>query len=48
MIYSIILEDQICMGMTEPFEENLTLGPYPAGKYQILMNGIEINTFSID
>lgn len=44
-VYSLVDPDKMCTQVLEPFEINIPLGSYPAGKYTILVNGEVIAEF---
>ena len=44
-VYSVILPDQMCAQVLEPFEANVGLGSFSAGHYSIWVNGEMIGEF---
>jgi hypothetical protein len=46
-VYSVTQPDIICTQVIKPFETGLQLGPYPSGKYTVLVNGGEVGEFQV-
>lgn len=41
-IYSLVDPDQVCIQVLEPFSEEVPLGVFTEGKYQVIVNGTPI------
>jgi len=44
-VYSVTSPDVICIQVLQPFEENIPLGSFPAGKYTVWVNGNQVAEF---
>ncbi len=44
-VYSVSKPDEICMQVIEPFDVNIPLGSFPAGKYTLWVNGEKVAEF---
>ena len=45
-VYSLAEPNAVCVAMTQPFDENISLGSFPAGKYTVWVNGVMIGEFN--
>ncbi len=46
-VYSVTDPKMMCTQVIKPFETGVNLGPYPQGKYTVIVNGNEIGTFEM-
>jgi hypothetical protein len=44
-VYSVAEPSAVCAQMLEPFEQNITLGSFPAGHYTVWVNGRQMGEF---
>jgi hypothetical protein len=44
-VYSVVDPKTVCAQVLEPFEVNVPLGSFPAGKYQLFVNGEQVAEF---
>lgn len=44
-VYSVTNPDQICAQVLSPFDVNVSLGSFPAGKYILFVNGNQVAAF---
>jgi hypothetical protein len=44
-VYSVVNPNMFCIQVIEPFEVNLPLGSFPAGKYTLWVNGERVAEF---
>ena len=44
-VYSVTQPDKMCAQVLEPFEENFSLGSFPAGHYTLWVNGKKVAEF---
>jgi len=44
--YSLVDPEQNCIQVLQSFEENVSLGSYPDGKYTVTLNGEEVGEFT--
>lgn len=46
-VYTLIDPAQMCIQVLQPFQEEVSLGSFPAGSYTVLVNGNEVGTVAI-
>lgn len=44
-VYSVSIPDEMCVQVLEPFEVNIPLGSFPAGRYTLWVNGEMLTEF---
>jgi hypothetical protein len=44
-LYSLSNPDTMCIQVIQPFEINISLGSFPAGEYELYLNGEKIADF---
>lgn len=45
-VYSLADPNAVCAAMTQPFDEGISLGSFPTGKYTVWVNGVMIGEFN--
>jgi len=44
-VYSVSIPDEMCAQVLDPFDVNFPLGNFPAGRYTLWVNGIQVAEF---